>query len=72
MSKNIKRNTVLKVNPIMAAVTGAVVGAGVAIAAAGIVMSDEKNQDKVKGALANVQDIKEQIKESVIKEVAKV
>jgi hypothetical protein len=45
MSKNIKNNTVLGVNPVMAAVAGAVVGAGVAVAGA-IVMSDEKNQER--------------------------
>ncbi len=71
MSKNIKNNTVLNVNPVVAAVAAVgVVGAG--LVAAGIVMSDEKNQDKVKEVLANAEDKKEQIKENVIKGVEKV
>lgn len=39
----------------MAAVAGAVVGAGVAIAGA-VALSDEKNQEKVKKVLSTVKD----------------
>jgi len=42
-------------NPVVAAVTGAVVGAGVAVAGA-IALKDKKNRDKVKGVLNNVKD----------------
>jgi uncharacterized membrane-anchored protein YhcB (DUF1043 family) len=38
------------INPVAAAVTGAVIGAGVAVAGA-IALKDEKNQTKVKKAL---------------------
>ena len=43
------------VNPVVAAVTGAVVGAGVAIAGA-VALKDEKNRKKVKEVLTNVKD----------------
>lgn len=43
------------VNPVVAAVTGAVVGAGVAIAGA-IALKDEKNRQKVKDVLTNAKD----------------
>ena len=43
------------VNPIAAAVTGAVVGAGIAVAGA-IALKDEKNREKVKEALNTVKD----------------
>lgn len=43
------------VNPVFAAVTGAVVGAGAAVAGA-FVLKDKKNRDKVKKVLTNVKD----------------
>jgi gas vesicle protein len=43
------------VNPIFAAVTGAMVGAGAAIAGA-VVLKDKKNRDKVKKALTSAKD----------------
>jgi gas vesicle protein len=42
------------VNPITAAVAGAVVGAGIAVA--GVVLSDEKNRKKVKDVATGVKD----------------
>ncbi len=42
------------VNSVVAAVTGVVVGAGVAVA--GVVLNDEKNRDKIKEVLTNVKD----------------
>jgi len=71
------------VNPVVAAVTGAIVGAG--IAAAGVVLSNKKNRDKVGRVLTNVknqaldyvedmqkqaQDTKVEVKEKVKKLVA--
>lgn len=43
------------VNPIMAGVTGAVVGAGVAVAASQA-LKDKKNRDRVKKTLTDVKD----------------
>lgn len=42
------------VNPVVAAVAGAVVGAGIAVA--GVVLSDEKNREKVIKAATTVKD----------------
>ena len=42
------------VNPIAAAVAGAVVGAGIAVA--GVTLTNEKNREKVKKAATNVKD----------------
>ncbi|OGC55938.1 hypothetical protein A2797_02680 [candidate division WWE3 bacterium RIFCSPHIGHO2_01_FULL_48_15] len=42
-------------NPLAAAITGAIVGAGVAIAGA-VALKDKKNQARVKQAFANVKD----------------
>lgn len=42
------------ISPAIAAVTGAVIGAGVAVAA--VAMQDEKNREKVKEVLSNVKD----------------
>lgn len=42
-------------NPVVAAVTGAVVGAGVAIAGA-VALKDKKNREKVKEVLTEVKD----------------
>lgn len=42
-------------NPMVAAMAGAVVGAGVAVAGA-IAMKDEKNRKKVKGIISGVKD----------------
>lgn len=41
-------------NPMVAAVAGAVVGAGVAVAA--VVLKDEKNREKIKEVLTNVKE----------------
>ena len=43
------------VNPVVVAVTGAIVGAGVAVAGA-IALKDKKNREKVKEILSNVKD----------------
>lgn len=63
------------VNPVMAAVAGVVVGAGIAVAGA-VVMSDKKNQAKVKEVANNLKDQfndkKDDVKEKVIKEVEKI
>lgn len=50
-----KKRIGYSVNPLVAAVTGAVVGAGMAVAGA-VVMSDKKNQAKVKNVAKNVSD----------------
>ncbi len=42
-------------NPVVAAVAGVVVGAGVAVAGA-VALSDKKNREKVKKTLANAKD----------------
>lgn len=55
------------INPVAAALVGAVAGAGVAIAGA-VVLNNEKNRDKVKEVLSNakkqiidyVEDVKDQ------------
>ena len=45
------------VSPVFAGVTGAIVGAGVAVAAVGaIALKDEKNREKVIEALTNVKN----------------
>lgn len=45
------------VNPVVAAVTGAVVGAGIVAAGAGaVVLSDEENRKKIKKVINNVKD----------------
>lgn len=51
------------ISPIAAAVTGAVIGAGIAVAGA-VALKDEKNRDKVNEVLGN---IKEQVHEKKIK-----
>ncbi len=43
------------INPVVAMATGAIVGAGVAVAGA-VALSDKKNRDKVKVVLSNVTD----------------
>lgn len=60
-------------NPVVAAVTGAVVGVGVAVAGA-VALKDKKTREKVKQALTNVknqatdymEDKKKQVKEGEI------
>lgn len=47
-----KRNSI---NQVTAAITGAVVGAGIAVAGA-VVMSDKKNREKVEKVLSNAKD----------------
>lgn len=42
-------------NPVVAAVTGAVIGAGIAVAGA-VALRDEKNREKVKEAFTNIKD----------------
>lgn len=43
------------ISPVVAAITGVVIGAGVAIAGA-VALKDEKNREKVKEVLTNVKD----------------
>lgn len=50
-----KKRVGFSVNPLIAGVTGAVVGAGMAIAGA-VAMSDKKNQAKVKAVVKDVQN----------------
>lgn len=54
-------------NPVAVAVTGAVVGAGIAIAGV-VALKDEKNREKVKEALTNVKDRAENYIEDVQKQ----
>jgi uncharacterized membrane protein YgaE (UPF0421/DUF939 family) len=42
------------VNSVVAGVTGAVIGAGIAVAGAAVVLNDKKNREKVKKVLTNV------------------
>lgn len=42
------------VNPVVVAVAGAVVGAGIAVA--GVVLSDEKNREKIVNAATTIKD----------------
>lgn len=63
-------NGINGINPVVAALAGAVAGAGVAIAGA-VALNDEKNRDKVKEVLNNakkqattyVEDVKDQIQD---------
>jgi uncharacterized membrane-anchored protein YhcB (DUF1043 family) len=48
-----KKRVGYSVSPLIAAVTGAVVGAGVAVAGA-VAMTNKHNQDKVKGVIKDV------------------
>lgn len=48
-----KKRVGYSVNPLAAAVAGAVVGAGMAVAGA-VAMSDKKNQDKIKNVVADI------------------
>lgn len=43
------------INPVTVAITGAVIGAGVAVAGA-VILKDKKNREKVKQAFTNVKD----------------
>lgn len=52
------------INPVMAAMAGAVV-AGAAVAGA-IIMSDKKNQDKIKNVVSNVKTDVENKKKTVV------
>jgi uncharacterized membrane protein YgaE (UPF0421/DUF939 family) len=42
------------VNSVVAGVTGAVIGAGIAVAGAAVVLNDKKNREKVKKVLTSV------------------
>ncbi len=53
MINKIKKGKATHVRPVVAAITGAVIGAGVAIAGAAV-MKDEKNREKAKKAFNNV------------------
>lgn len=55
MKDNKQDETKGGVNPVIVAVTGAIVGAGVAVAGT-IALQDEKKREKVKGVLSNVKD----------------
>ena len=57
------------VNPITAAVAGAVVGAGIAVA--GVVLSDEKNRKKIKDFAETVQNQTEEKKKKLEIKLAK-
>ena len=79
MSDKDKNKGAVGINPVVAAVTGAIVG-GVAAAGA-MVLGDEKNREKISDALSNVKDksmdyaegVKQEIqerKEEVVEKVA--
>lgn len=55
------------VNPIAVAVTGAAIGAGVAIAGA-VALKDEKNRKKIKGILNDLKDRGEDVQDDLKKE----
>ncbi|MFA6250477.1 MAG: hypothetical protein WC686_03115 [Candidatus Shapirobacteria bacterium] len=57
------------INPVMAAMAGAVV-AGAAVAGA-MIMSDKKNQDKVRKVVSNVKDSLNNNKASIISKADK-
>jgi len=59
-----KQNENKSINPIVAAVTGAVVGAGLAIAGT-VALKDEKNIEKVKKMMTNVKDQAVEFKKNV-------
>lgn len=63
----VKKNVI---NPVMAAVAGAV--AAGAVAAGAIIMSDKKNQDKVKKVVSNVKDNLNKKKALINKKVSKI
>lgn len=54
MNKQEEKELGAKVNPVMIAVAGAVVGAGIAVA--GVALSDEKNREKITKTATNVKD----------------
>lgn len=65
---NKKQNTDgVGLNPVVAAVAGAVVGAGIAVA--GVVLSDKKNRDTIQKTVGNVKD---QVEEKVAKDKEKI
>ena len=53
VNKKTQNKEKVGVNPIVAGVTGAVIGA---VAGAAVVLNDEKNREKVKDVLMNVKD----------------
>jgi gas vesicle protein len=63
MTKQIekKQTKSVGVNPVIAAVTGAIVGAGVIVAGA-VAYNDKKNRDMVKKAVSNVKETAHDIK----------
>lgn len=67
---NKKQNKENEINPIFAGVTGAVIGAGIAIAGA-IMMKDEKNRDKAKKVLKNIENYAQKETGVVEEKVAK-
>ncbi len=58
------------VNPLAAAVTGAALGAGVAIAGA-IALKDEKNRKKIKGVLNDLKSRGEEVRDDMNKNAGK-
>jgi len=44
------------VNPMVAGVTGAVIGAGIAVAGAAVILNDKKNRQNIKKVLTQVKD----------------
>lgn len=65
---NKKQNTgTVGFNPVVVAVTGAVVGAGIAVA--GVVLSDKKNRDTIQKTIGSAKD---QVEESLTKDKEKI
>lgn len=65
---NKKQNTgAVGFNPVVVAVTGAVVGAGIAVA--GVVLSDKKNRDTIQKTVGNAKD---QVEEKLTKDKEKI
>ncbi|MCX6731261.1 MAG: hypothetical protein NTZ55_05420 [Candidatus Roizmanbacteria bacterium] len=62
------------INPVIVAVAGAVVGAGIAVA--GVVLSDEKNREKIKETAGNLkkqaEDKKREIEKRILEDKKKV
>ena len=59
-----KKRTGYSVNPLVAAVTGAVVGAGMAVAGA-VAMSDKNNQATVKAVVKDIKNKVNDVKNNV-------
>lgn len=64
-----KQNGTSGFNPVVAAVAGAVVGAGVAVAGA-VVLEDKKTREKIKFAFTNMQKLAEDKKNEAEKKLS--